>query len=447
MPTSTFHVCASTAYGRNVRSKARTSMDVAGCVVTMVSTTSSPGCSDRAACVTVIRWRRNRALHREPAQKRGHDSSAASLALYHPASLVPFARAIPARPSRAISSTRWRPSCYTWPLVLHPFTLLAAGQGPGDAYLNLWIIGWDLRTLVTHPARLLHGRGLQREHLLPGDEHARVLRSLPAPGARRRAALLRSRTIPCVCYNAVLFFSLVAAAWAMHVTVREIVGSEIGRVDGRTRVGICAVPLRPSHSHSAAGAVRAAARVSVSAPDADDWTHPRRVPARVDARRPGALRPSTTPSSAASAWRCVTLVWLVPGNRHRLARDDRRLGSRASLIGAVLVAPIAYRYLDAQRNEGFGRSLAEAGQGSAGLRAYVTAPPDNLLYGRSRISPAGREIQPAPKATEQMLLPRLCTDGARAARALAIAASVPTRSLAVALRLVGVVGFRAVARP
>src|SRR5438876_200466 len=46
----------------------------------------------------------------------------------------------------------------TWPLAVHPAARLGALQGPGDPFLNLWILGWDLRTLSTHPAWLLSGR-------------------------------------------------------------------------------------------------------------------------------------------------------------------------------------------------------------------------------------------------------------------------------------------------
>ena len=42
----------------------------------------------------------------------------------------------------------------TWPLALHPFTRLAAPTGPGDPYLNLWILGWDLGT-ITHVEEIL----------------------------------------------------------------------------------------------------------------------------------------------------------------------------------------------------------------------------------------------------------------------------------------------------
>ena len=60
----------------------------------------------------------------------------------------------------------WRPLAvyaavalvFSWPLVVSLRTHLGAPEGPGDPYLNVWILGWDLRTITTHPAWLLTGR-------------------------------------------------------------------------------------------------------------------------------------------------------------------------------------------------------------------------------------------------------------------------------------------------
>src|ERR1044071_9295835 len=45
----------------------------------------------------------------------------------------------------------------TWPLALHPRALLGAPTGPGDPFLNLWILGWDMQTLLSKPASLFDG--------------------------------------------------------------------------------------------------------------------------------------------------------------------------------------------------------------------------------------------------------------------------------------------------
>src|SRR5690606_33087768 len=46
----------------------------------------------------------------------------------------------------------------TWPLVWRPTALLAAPFGEGDPYLNLWILGWDLRVLFDTPSAVFDGR-------------------------------------------------------------------------------------------------------------------------------------------------------------------------------------------------------------------------------------------------------------------------------------------------
>ena len=47
---------------------------------------------------------------------------------------------------------------FTWPLVLHPASVLASVQGPGDSYLNVWILDWNLRTLTSNPGALFTGQ-------------------------------------------------------------------------------------------------------------------------------------------------------------------------------------------------------------------------------------------------------------------------------------------------
>ena len=46
----------------------------------------------------------------------------------------------------------------TWPLAAYLASRLGAPEGPGDPYLNLWILGWDLQALTETPSKLLDGR-------------------------------------------------------------------------------------------------------------------------------------------------------------------------------------------------------------------------------------------------------------------------------------------------
>jgi hypothetical protein len=135
----------------------------------------------------------------------------------------------------------------------------------------------------------------------------------------------------------------------------------------------------------------------------------------------------------------------------QLIRLDRQVWLRMTLrlaialvIGVVLMSPFAYRYLRAQRSEGFGRSLAEARQGSAALSAYVTAPPENLLYGRSgllRSEGAAETMPKAAKATEQMLFPGFALTALAFAGLWWSRRDQPTHALAIALAAAGVLGL------
>src|SRR5688572_27283965 len=46
----------------------------------------------------------------------------------------------------------------TWPLALRPAAYLGAPVGPGDPFLNLWILGWGMQAFVSDPASILTGR-------------------------------------------------------------------------------------------------------------------------------------------------------------------------------------------------------------------------------------------------------------------------------------------------
>src|SRR6185295_1354115 len=105
----------------------------------------------------------------------------------------------------------------------------------------------------------------------------------------------------------------------------------------------------------------------------------------------------------------------------------------------IAVAPIAWQYYKVQRNEGFGRSLTEASQGSARAGAYLTAPPGNLVYGRSGLL-APKADDPNHKATEQMLFPGFALM-ALATIGISYGRRRENRALVLTLALIGVAGF------
>src|SRR4051812_19636826 len=114
---------------------------------------------------------------------------------------------------------------FTWPLVLHPRTLFGAMDPAGDPSLYLWTLGWDLRTLSSHPAWLLTGRVFNAGIFAPApltlaySDHL----LLQAVGLWPVYAATHDLVL---CYNVLLIGSLAAAALAMHVLARSITGSD-----------------------------------------------------------------------------------------------------------------------------------------------------------------------------------------------------------------------------
>src|SRR6185369_17045203 len=115
----------------------------------------------------------------------------------------------------------------TWPLVLHPRALLGATSGPGDPYLNLWILGWDMQTLLSNPALLVNGTIFNANIFFPAtstlaySDHLLLQSLLLAP-------LYAVTGDVVLCYNVLLLASLVGSALAMHVFVRSTVRTEAG---------------------------------------------------------------------------------------------------------------------------------------------------------------------------------------------------------------------------
>ena len=112
---------------------------------------------------------------------------------------------------------------FTWPLAYHPFSLLGSTQGPGDSYLNLWILGWDLRTLFHHPAAMLSGRVFDANIFFPATGTLSYSDHLLLQAVAISPLYLLTGSLT-FCYNVLLVASLVVCALAMHAYVREISG-------------------------------------------------------------------------------------------------------------------------------------------------------------------------------------------------------------------------------
>ena len=333
---------------------------------------------------------------------------------------------------------------FTWPLALDPVRSIASVQGPGDTYLNLWILGWDLRTLATEPSAILTGQVFNANIFHPAtntlaySDHF-LLQSLVV------APLYFVTGNPVLCYNAVLFLSLVAAAWAMHVTVRELVGSETAAWTAGLAWGFA--PYHFGHL------IHLQLQALYFLPLVFLFWHRMFTTGRT--RDACALGASVAAMAIASVYYAVigTLAIVVAVIVRLIAGADAvarlrllRQAALAALIGAILVAPIAYRYLAVQRTDGFGRSLAEASQGAAGLRAYITVAPDNLVYGRTGFLPRARPEDRAssavgPRATEQVLFPGFVLTVLAAIGVWRSWKYPHGRHIAVVFLLIGAVGF------
>jgi hypothetical protein len=294
---------------------------------------------------------------------------------------------------------------FTWPLAAHPFGRLAAPIGPGDPYLNLWILGWDLGAISHDPLSLVTGRVFDANIFFPAggtlaySDHM-ILQAIALWPLYAVTGSLAA------CYNALLFLSLAGSVAAMYVFARSVTGSRSGAAVAGVAWGF--MPFRFAHL------LHLQLQSLYLLPLAFLALH--RLMAgrrRRDALGLGAVAALQAISSA--YWGVVGALALVAGavalavgiGRWRSAVVARRL-ALAGVVGAILVAPFAWPYVQVQRREGFARNLFEASQHAAVVRSYLRVPPGNLIYGRTgllrapRAGPAGPSRSEGP---EQELFP------------------------------------------
>ena len=120
--------------------------------------------------------------------------------------------------------------------------------------LNLWTLGWDLKTLSAHPGWLLSGRIFDANIFFPAHRHAGLLRSSAAAGVPSGRST-PSRTISSSVTTLLLVASLVASALAMHVLARTVVGSEWAAYVAGLIFGFAPYHFTHLDPHSAAGSL------------------------------------------------------------------------------------------------------------------------------------------------------------------------------------------------
>lgn len=268
----------------------------------------------------------------------------------------------------------------TYPLAFSLTTRLGALQGPGDPYLNLWILGWGLRAWTTDPASVFSGRVFDANIFFPAQgtlaysDHF-LLQSLalaPVYAASGNAVL---------CYNLLLIGSIALSALAMHLFVRAVTGSEPGAYAAGLAWG-----LWPYHT---AHLLHIQLQALYFLPLALLCLH--RVVARRRWRDVVALSGLAVLQLIASVYYglmtgivlvTASVVLAVATGQWRSTRLWSRLAA-AGVLTMILAVPVLLPYLRSQQNEGFGRTLFEAANHSASWQAYGQVPPVNLIYGRS----------------------------------------------------------------
>jgi hypothetical protein len=328
----------------------------------------------------------------------------------------------------------------TWPLILHLPSRLGAVTGPGDPFLNLWILGWNLRAISSHPVWLLNGRVFDANIFYPSrdalaySDH-QLLQSLsvwPVYAVTHNVTL---------CYNVVLLLSLVLSAWAMYAFAHAITGSALASIAAGVIWGFC--PFHMTHL------LHIQLQALYWMPLTFLLLHRLFQTARTgDAIWLGVAVGLQACTSVyygvigVVGLAAAGVVLIAAGRRPDLRRTFPRLAMAAAVAG-VVAAPGIWPYWRVQQEEGFARTLFEAEHGSAAVASYVQAPPINLLYGRTgwlRPPHGGGGPLRRRDGPEQDLFPGFVVV-ALAAVGLARARRLGAGPIALAVVAAGAVGF------
>jgi len=317
---------------------------------------------------------------------------------------------------------------YTWPLVLHPASHLAAPAGPGDPFLNLWILGWGMQTLLRDPAAFFSRRVFDANIFHPADstlaysDHLLLQSALIAPVYAVSGSLALS-------YNTLFAASLVASGLAMHLFVQAVVGSS-----GAAYLAGLAWAFWP---YRFAHLLHIQIQSLYFLPLAFLFLH-RTIAGR---RRGDAAWLGVTAGlqAVSSVYYAVIGALGLAGGALALAAAVGRWRSGlvarrlllAACAGAVLVAPIAWVYWSVQQQEGFGRNLFEAGSGAASLSSYLQVPPHHVYARMGLLQPGGPERELFPGFVVAAL----------AAVGLLLGRRSDARPLVVSMSVVGTLGL------
>jgi hypothetical protein len=270
----------------------------------------------------------------------------------------------------------------TWPLATQMTASLGAPVGPGDPYLNLWILGWGLEQWTSDPLGVLTGRAFDANIFHPATRTLAYSDHLLLP-ALVLAPLYAATGDVVLCYNVLLLGSMTASGLAMYALTRGVTGSTAGAI--LAGLAWATWPYRTAHL------LHLQLQALYFLPLALLCLH--RLVARPTWRAAVALGVVAALQAMASVYYGVmtavaltvaapVLAWTTGRARHMRLWTHLAL---AGLLGAILVTPVLLPYLQASREGGFGRSLFEAANHAAAPGSYAQVPPANLVYGRTGV--------------------------------------------------------------
>lgn len=295
---------------------------------------------------------------------------------------------------------------FSWPLIISLRSHLGAPEGPGDPYFNLWILGWDLRTITAHPAWLFNGRIFDATIFHPATGTLTYSDHL-IPQALLVLPVYLLSGDPVLCYNVLLFGSFVASGLAMHALARTLGASFTGALVAG--IAWAFWPYRVAHL------IHLQLQALYFLPLAVLFLL--RVVA-AGRRRDAIWLGATAGLQAASSlyygvMTAIALVATLVGVAAGVGRmrSGRLLGrsALAAIVALTVVAPVVWPYWRKQQAEGFARNLYEASRHEAVLTSYLQVPPTNVVYGSTHVltarDAAGRLREGRHEGVEDELFP------------------------------------------
>ena len=112
----------------------------------------------------------------------------------------------------------------TWPLAIGMTSRLGALEGPGDPFLNLWILGWGMHAWLADPLGVFVGRAFDANIFFPATSTLTYSDHLLLPSLVVSPVYAFTGDAV-LCYNLLVLASIAASGLAMHVLVRSLTGS------------------------------------------------------------------------------------------------------------------------------------------------------------------------------------------------------------------------------